>query len=76
MELNRLEGRGNHKTFPCGRCGTIDPAYRCRDCDGSELFCKACTVHGHRVNFLHRIQVRRIEITQKSDESRLTLYPS
>lgn len=58
MECNRLEGRGDHQGLPCGRCGVSDPGYRCRDCDGCELFCQACIVASHSINFLHRIQVR------------------
>lgn len=57
MEVNRLEGRGDHRGHPCGRCGSLDPCFRCRDCDGCELYCQTCIVSYHSTNFLHRIQV-------------------
>ncbi|KAG1724212.1 uncharacterized protein EDB91DRAFT_1239993 [Suillus paluster] len=46
LELLRLEGR---------RC-TNAPEFRCEDCLGTELYCKACTVERHIENPTHRIE--------------------
>ncbi|TFK63616.1 hypothetical protein BDN72DRAFT_872268 [Pluteus cervinus] len=43
-----------------GRCCSLctDPAalYRCKECEGNELFCKGCMVSSHKRNGLHRIE--------------------
>ncbi|KAG1729676.1 uncharacterized protein EDB91DRAFT_1085702 [Suillus paluster] len=60
LELLRLEGRGDYMftevclgSSECNGC----PEYRCRDCFGTALYCKDCTVSRHRESPLHRIQV-------------------
>ncbi|KAG2355521.1 hypothetical protein BDR07DRAFT_1453748 [Suillus spraguei] len=59
MELIRLEGRGDYATREACRrdreC-TFKPEYRCKDCFGTELYCKDCMVERHRDNPLHRIE--------------------
>ncbi|CDO74326.1 hypothetical protein BN946_scf184348.g1 [Trametes cinnabarina] len=56
-ELLRLEGRGaSGSTKTCLRCTADAATYRCRDCMGGELFCKACIVQRHAQLPLHRIQ--------------------
>ncbi|KAG0695048.1 hypothetical protein DFH29DRAFT_985048 [Suillus ampliporus] len=59
MELIRLEGCGDYAT--CEACHghhecTFEPEYRCKDCFGTELYCKDCMVERHRDNPLHRIE--------------------
>ncbi|KAG2746737.1 hypothetical protein P692DRAFT_201840841 [Suillus brevipes Sb2] len=59
MELIRHEGRGNYTTREAchgHRECTFEPEYRCRDCFGTELYCKDCMVERHRDNPLHRIE--------------------
>ncbi|KAG1790947.1 uncharacterized protein HD556DRAFT_1445722 [Suillus plorans] len=59
LELLRLEGRGDYM-FAEACPGTSEcegfPEYRCQDCFGVALYCKACTVARHKENPLHRIQ--------------------
>ncbi|KAG1768260.1 hypothetical protein EV702DRAFT_979562, partial [Suillus placidus] len=59
LELLRLEGHGDYMcaevcpgSSECNGC----PEYRCRDCFGTALYCKDCTVSRHRESPLHRIQ--------------------
>ncbi|KAH7905401.1 hypothetical protein BJ138DRAFT_1138292 [Hygrophoropsis aurantiaca] len=59
LEMLRLEGCGNYS--PLDKCpGKADcqslPQYRCRDCLGTELYCRDCTVLAHQRNPLHRLQ--------------------
>ncbi|KAG2112112.1 hypothetical protein DEU56DRAFT_749410 [Suillus clintonianus] len=59
MELIRLEGRGDYATREAchGHRGcAFEPEYRCKDCFGTELYCKDCTVERHRDQPLHRIE--------------------
>ncbi|KAI0755879.1 hypothetical protein BC629DRAFT_1273085, partial [Irpex lacteus] len=62
-ELLRRNGHGGSVTSvpPCTRCAqngqhTVGE-YRCKDCDGGGLLCKACMVRDHRVQGLHRIEM-------------------
>ncbi|KAG1858459.1 hypothetical protein DFJ58DRAFT_715870 [Suillus subalutaceus] len=59
LELIRLEGCGHYATQEACRrhheC-TFEPEYRCKDCFGTELYCKDCTVERHHDNPLHRIK--------------------
>jgi hypothetical protein len=57
-ELIRLEGRGDSLGQElCGECNERVPEYRCRDCFGTTLYCKTCTVARHYENPCHRVQV-------------------
>ncbi|KAG2123716.1 hypothetical protein BD769DRAFT_1628906 [Suillus cothurnatus] len=59
LELIRLEGRGDYASRETcqghSEC-TSEPAYRCRDCFGTELYCQACIINRHRENPLHKIE--------------------
>ncbi|TRM62975.1 hypothetical protein BD626DRAFT_403580 [Schizophyllum amplum] len=59
-ELVRLEGRGAHGHYHrCGKCGTgTGVVYRCRgqECQGGQMFCKACTIQNHQYQPLHWIE--------------------
>ncbi|KAI5894719.1 uncharacterized protein SCHCODRAFT_02598112 [Schizophyllum commune H4-8] len=59
-ELLRLEGRGDEAHYSsCGSCGTKDGvAYRCKgqECQGYQMFCKACTLSNHQYQLLHWIE--------------------
>ncbi|KIL56864.1 hypothetical protein M378DRAFT_188510 [Amanita muscaria Koide BX008] len=58
QELNRLEGRGDHKDRPsCRQCLTQEPSYRCRDCITGHLLCQTCIVTYHAHNPFHRLEV-------------------
>ncbi|KAG1877410.1 hypothetical protein F4604DRAFT_1880388 [Suillus subluteus] len=59
LELIRLEGRGDYafrKTCQGHNECASEPAYRCQDCFGTELYCQECTVNRHRENPLHKIE--------------------
>ncbi|KAG2028403.1 hypothetical protein BDR03DRAFT_883375 [Suillus americanus] len=59
MELIRHEGHGDYTTREAchgHRECTFELEYRCRDCFGTELYCKDCMVERHRDNPLHRIK--------------------
>ncbi|KAG1841044.1 hypothetical protein DFJ58DRAFT_634837, partial [Suillus subalutaceus] len=59
LELIRLEGRGDYASRETcqGRSECMsEPAYCCRDCFGTELYCQACIINRHRENPLHRIE--------------------
>lgn len=57
-EVLRLEGRGGASEF-CLRCQNGSLAeYRCLDCDGNDLICKACILALHERCSLHRPEVR------------------
>ncbi|KAG2029310.1 hypothetical protein BDR03DRAFT_881153 [Suillus americanus] len=59
LEFLRLEGRGDflHQEACRGSAGCMNaPEFRCEDCLGTELYCKACTVERHIENPTHRIE--------------------
>ena len=56
-EMLRLEGRGVYTGSPCGECSAPSPLYRCTDCFGGELFCKACIRSMHQRSPFHVIEV-------------------
>ncbi|KAH7905780.1 hypothetical protein BJ138DRAFT_1017239 [Hygrophoropsis aurantiaca] len=59
LEMLRLEGCVDQSPFDVcpGKPGCLGVAiYRCRDCHGSSMYCKECTVCYHQRNPLHRIQ--------------------
>lgn len=41
----------------CTACGVHQGRWRCKDCTQSNLFCRSCMRHSHRINPFHRIQV-------------------
>ncbi|KAI0702783.1 hypothetical protein C8T65DRAFT_579081 [Cerioporus squamosus] len=56
-ELLRLEGRGEHATPQCVKCGTLGGAcYRCEDCCNVGLHCQDCMKSVHAALPLHRIR--------------------
>lgn len=60
-EVLRLEGRGRFgRSLMCGLCGEDAAEYRCCECVGGRLLCKACTLATHALLPLHRIQVTRL----------------
>lgn len=65
-EILRLEGLGapdENGALTCVRCSqhinlsTTSP-FRCRDCTFPGLWHRECLVEAHRVDYVHRIQVR------------------
>jgi hypothetical protein len=54
-----LDGRGR-ESLHCSTlgCGTSNPSFRCCDCFGMKLFCRPCILNLHKINPLHRIEVR------------------
>ncbi|KAG1797171.1 hypothetical protein EV424DRAFT_1592838 [Suillus variegatus] len=59
LELLRLDGRGDYIFDQVceGRDGCQGyPDYRCRDCFGTALYCKGCTLARHQESPLHRLQ--------------------
>ncbi|KAG1884716.1 hypothetical protein F4604DRAFT_1878684 [Suillus subluteus] len=60
LELVRMEGHGDFTLQETcrGSAGCPNaPKFRCEDCLGNELYCKACTVERHIENPTHRIGV-------------------
>ncbi|KAG1845355.1 hypothetical protein F4604DRAFT_1595650 [Suillus subluteus] len=59
LELVHMEGRGDFTLQETcwGSAGCPNaPEFRCEDCLGTELYCKACTVERHIENPTHRIE--------------------
>ncbi|KAG1813923.1 uncharacterized protein BJ212DRAFT_1447709 [Suillus subaureus] len=59
LELLHLEGRSDFLLQEAcqGSAGGMNaPEFRCEDCLGTELYCKACTVERHIENPTHRIE--------------------
>ncbi|KAF9555270.1 hypothetical protein CPC08DRAFT_766080 [Agrocybe pediades] len=56
-EMLRLEGMDSSMEFcvDCHASGDIS-LFRCTDCDGMELFCRACVLNNHRRSALHRLE--------------------
>ena len=53
-----LDGRGRHyKCSTCAICQKSNPTFRCRDCFGLSLYCKACILNHHRNEPLHFLEV-------------------
>ncbi|KAG2750180.1 hypothetical protein P692DRAFT_20874680 [Suillus brevipes Sb2] len=56
-EMVRLEGRGDEIARETCSCKGEDPLlYRCRDCFGAEMVCRACVLQRHAHNPLHRVE--------------------
>lgn len=58
METKTLQTDGS---TICRHCEALTMCYRCKDCFGSDLLCKSCTVKLHGCNPLHRIEVRVLQ---------------
>ncbi|KAG2029921.1 hypothetical protein BDR03DRAFT_987446 [Suillus americanus] len=59
LELIHMEGHGDFTVQETcqGSAGCTNALeFRCEDCLGTELYCKACTVEGHIENPTHRIE--------------------
>ncbi|KAK7030582.1 CxC2 domain-containing protein [Favolaschia claudopus] len=56
QEFLRLDGCGDASTEFCPGCNAVDPAFRCLDCFGELLYCRACCVGMHKHNPLHRVE--------------------
>lgn len=54
-EMMRLNGRGS-EGIGC-QCGEVSPQFRCCDCFGVQMFCRACTLRNHAYLPLHRVEV-------------------
>ncbi|KAF8164054.1 hypothetical protein K438DRAFT_1775752 [Mycena galopus ATCC 62051] len=57
--LLRRDGTGKDsrsETSLCPTCRTRVTEFRCRDCFGDIMYCKACTLSAHSENPLHRIE--------------------
>lgn len=53
-----LDGRGrNNRCCTGSKCQRSDPTFRCRDCFGLALYCKACIINHHRNEPLHILEV-------------------
>ena len=53
-----LDGRGRHyKCSTCAICQKSNPTFRCHDCFGLSLYCKACILNHHRNEPLHFLEV-------------------
>lgn len=64
-EFIRLEGRGDATLYQAcqGLPGCLNaPVVRCRDCEGSQLYCQGCIVVQHTVMPLHHMEVCLISI--------------
>ncbi|KAG1784380.1 uncharacterized protein HD556DRAFT_1435459 [Suillus plorans] len=62
-EMIRLEGRGDE--IPRGTCsckGEEPLLYRCKDCFGVEMVCRACILQRHVHNPLHRVELLGLRI--------------
>ncbi|KAK7039759.1 CxC2 domain-containing protein [Favolaschia claudopus] len=55
-EFLRLDGCGDASTEICAGCDAAEPSFRCKDCFGELLYCRACCVDMHKRNPLHRIE--------------------
>ncbi|RDB18287.1 hypothetical protein Hypma_000434 [Hypsizygus marmoreus] len=53
----RWDGLGDYTMMECPCCGIHPPKFRCEECDGGQLLCKACLVEKHAQLCLHRIEV-------------------
>lgn len=56
LELIRRDGRGDDGS-QCFHCHLADGLYRCIDCHGGSMLCRACMVSTHYTTPLHRIEV-------------------
>ncbi|KAG2746814.1 hypothetical protein P692DRAFT_20738788, partial [Suillus brevipes Sb2] len=54
-EMMRLNGRGS-EGIGC-QCGEVSPQFRCCDCFGVQMFCRACTLRNHAYLPLHRVEM-------------------
>ncbi|TFK80373.1 hypothetical protein K466DRAFT_569698 [Polyporus arcularius HHB13444] len=73
-ELLRLEGRGDHASAQCARCGTLGSArYRCNDCSTVALHCRDCIKDVHLALPLHRIREWKDGFFQKATLKHLGL---
>ncbi|KAK7048776.1 CxC2 domain-containing protein [Favolaschia claudopus] len=54
--LLQLKGRGPWWCKGCVVCGYSDPTWRCEDCFGNRLLCRACVTERHRDQPLHVLQ--------------------
>jgi hypothetical protein len=52
----RLDGRAG-KGGVCYLCKAAEPAFRCEECFGGEMYCQGCMVDVHATMPLHRIEV-------------------
>ncbi|PBK61727.1 hypothetical protein ARMSODRAFT_990587 [Armillaria solidipes] len=76
-EILRGEGRGGFKTEKCASCASVDvegpteedrsARYRCEDCEGGSIECRACLVQSHRRLPFHRVQVWNGRFFEKTD---------
>ena len=63
-ELLRADGLGDLATPGlCVQCMKLVGEYRCRDCLGDEMYCSGCIVSSHHRLPLHRLQVRREQLS-------------
>ncbi|KAI6096267.1 hypothetical protein EDD16DRAFT_1774867 [Pisolithus croceorrhizus] len=72
QELLRLEGRGDCVDI-CAECNTNSPLYHCRDCFGGQMLCQECTVLGHALTPLHRLECWNGTFFQKTSLKSLGL---
>lgn len=79
-ELLRNNGRGDCRhQVACNMCEVEKQEYRCNDCFGGEIYCRACIVSSHAINPLHRTEVRvgilyTLNITNTPTNSIGTVY--
>ncbi|KAJ7749127.1 hypothetical protein B0H16DRAFT_1319479, partial [Mycena metata] len=54
--LIQREGRGPWWSEGCAGCDTPSPTWRCEDCFGNRMLCRACVTQRHRDEPLHILQ--------------------
>ncbi|KAJ7734861.1 hypothetical protein B0H16DRAFT_1664965 [Mycena metata] len=54
--LIQREGRGPWWSEGCAGCDTPSPTWRCEDCFGNRMLCRACVMQRHRDEPLHILQ--------------------
>ncbi|TFK61239.1 hypothetical protein BDN72DRAFT_863755 [Pluteus cervinus] len=62
------EGRLGHTYVCCPGCSLSSetPSYRCKECEGNQLFCRNCILGCHQYNGLHLIEaVARVRVIRE-----------
>jgi hypothetical protein len=57
VQLLRRDGCADASSSECPRCGGDSPQFRCQECAGGLLLCKACCLDKHADDPLHVIFV-------------------
>ncbi|KAJ7434610.1 hypothetical protein B0H11DRAFT_1757333, partial [Mycena galericulata] len=66
-ELVLLEGRGDYQQYDeCIVCGGATPSYRCVECFTDDLYCQACIVSAHVDSPLHKVEVWKGDMFERT----------